>query len=62
VKKTLSASEVRKLPKQERDAYLRKAAILAEPEYRSNPDLTDFEAFEEEIGFLADAGDYEVKS
>ena len=37
-------SELRKLPPEQRDAILRDAAARAEPEYRSNADLTDFDA------------------
>jgi hypothetical protein len=40
-----TASELRQLPAQERDAILEAAAVLAEPEYRNNPELTAFEAF-----------------
>lgn len=43
--KKLTACELRKLPAAERDAILEAAAILAEAEYRSNPELTTFEAF-----------------
>jgi len=44
----LSAAEVMKLPKQERDRILAKAAIQAEKEYRADPTLTDFGAFGDE--------------
>ncbi len=40
-----TAHELRKLPAQERDQILEAAAKSAEVEYRSNRDLTDFEAF-----------------
>jgi hypothetical protein len=40
-----TAAELRKLPAHERDAILEAAAALAEEEYRTNPGLTDFEAF-----------------
>ncbi|HYT92690.1 MAG TPA: hypothetical protein VEL76_28495 [Gemmataceae bacterium] len=43
--KRWTAAELRKLPREERDAILRIAAALAEEEYRSNPELTAFEAF-----------------
>ena len=43
----LSASELRKLPLDERDAILRAQAALAEERYRRDPELTDFEAFAE---------------
>ena len=46
--KPLSAAELRKLPPEERDAILAAQAALAEAEYRTNADLTDFEAFGEE--------------
>jgi len=41
----ISAAEVMKLPKRERDRIFVKAAIQAEKEYRSGPALTDFGAF-----------------
>ncbi|MBW1677815.1 MAG: hypothetical protein JRJ79_14725 [Deltaproteobacteria bacterium] len=44
----LSAAEVMKLPKRDRDRVLAEAAILAEKEYRANPALTDFDAFADE--------------
>ena len=40
-----TAEEIRKLPPAERDAILLAAATEAEPDYRDNKDLTDFEAF-----------------
>jgi len=40
-----SATELRRLPAAEREAVLSAAAARAEKEYRSNADLTDFEAF-----------------
>jgi hypothetical protein len=43
----LSASELRKLPPDERAAILRVQADLAEELYRRDPGLTDFEAFDE---------------
>jgi hypothetical protein len=42
--KRWTASELRKLPPAERDAIMRAAAALAEQEYRSNAELTAFEA------------------
>lgn len=42
------ADELRRLPAAERDDILAKAAGLAEREYRSKPQLTDFEAFGED--------------
>jgi hypothetical protein len=46
--RTLTAAELRKLPPAERDAILESAAALAVDIYRTNPELTDFEAFGEE--------------
>ena len=46
----LSPSELRKLPAHERDAILAAQAAEAEHEYRTNPDLTAFEAFGAEDG------------
>jgi len=43
--KRWTAAELRKLPAAERDAILEAAAKLAETEYRTNPELTAFEAF-----------------
>jgi len=43
-----TAAELRKLPPAERDAILEAAAALAEEEYRTNKELTAFEAFGEE--------------
>ena len=43
--KRWTATELRALPPQERDAILEAAAALAEAEYRNNPELTAFEAF-----------------
>ena len=40
-----TATELRRLPLEQRDAILEAAAALAEGEYRSNTDLTAFEAF-----------------
>jgi hypothetical protein len=44
----LSAAEVMKLPKHDRDRILAEAAILAEKEYRANPALAGFDAFSDE--------------
>jgi hypothetical protein len=38
--KRWTAAELRKLPKDQRDAILEAAAALAEEEYRINPELT----------------------
>ena len=43
----LSVSELRKLPLEERNAILEAQAALAEPIYRHDPRVTDFEAFGE---------------
>jgi acyl-CoA reductase-like NAD-dependent aldehyde dehydrogenase len=43
--KRWKASELRKLPPEQRDAILEEAAMQAEEDYRSNPELTAFEAF-----------------
>ena len=40
--------ELRKLPRQLQERILAASAELAEEEYRTNKDLTDFEAFAEE--------------
>lgn len=45
VHKAWSAAELRKLPPEQRDAILEAAAALAEEEYRTNLELTAFEAF-----------------
>ncbi|NUN03965.1 MAG: hypothetical protein HUU41_22905 [Bryobacteraceae bacterium] len=39
---------LRKLPRQVQERILAASAALAEEEYRTNKDLTDFEAFAEE--------------
>ena len=44
-KMSLTAKELRRLPAAERDAILTAAAAQAEAEYRSNPELTAFDAF-----------------
>ena len=43
--KRWTAAELRRLPPAERDAILAAAAALAEAEYRTNPELTAFDAF-----------------
>ena len=43
-----SPVELRKLPREVQERILAASAELAEEEYRSNKDLTDFEAFAEE--------------
>jgi hypothetical protein len=44
----LSPSELRKLPREQRQAILAAAAEIAEQDYRSDRELTGFEAFSEE--------------
>jgi hypothetical protein len=44
----LSPAELRKLPEDERNAILEAQAALAEVVYRTDPTLTDFEAFGED--------------
>jgi hypothetical protein len=44
----LSVSKLRKRPLKERNAILEVQAPLAEPIYRQDPRLTDFEAFGED--------------
>jgi hypothetical protein len=46
--RSLSPSELVKLPAEKRDEILEAAAALAEEEYRTNRELTDFEAFGED--------------
>ena len=43
--KRWKASELRKLPPEQRDAILEEAAMQAEEDYRNNPELIAFEAF-----------------
>ena len=43
-----TAQRLRKLPPHERDAILAAAAEAAEAEYRHNPELTSFEAFDKD--------------
>ncbi len=43
-----TATELRRLPAAERDAVMSAAALLAEAEYRNDPELTAFEAFGED--------------
>lgn len=43
-----SPLELRKLPREVQERILTASAELAEEEYRTNKDLTDFEAFVEE--------------
>jgi hypothetical protein len=41
-----TAAELLRLPPDKRDAILRAAAELAEPDYRNDPELTAFDAFD----------------
>ncbi len=43
----LSAPELRELPRDEQEVILRDQAALAEEFYRLDPELTNFEAFDE---------------
>jgi hypothetical protein len=44
----LTLSQLRKLPREQRQAILEEAAKLAEEDYRTDKELTGFEAFSEE--------------
>jgi hypothetical protein len=44
----LTPTELRKLPHEQQDAILAAAAAMAEEDYRSDKELTGFEAFSEE--------------
>ena len=44
----LTAGDLRKMPRAERQAVLAAAAALAEEDYRTDKELTAFEAFSEE--------------
>jgi hypothetical protein len=44
----LTPAELRKMPREQRQAILAAAAELAEQDYRSDKELTGFEAFSEE--------------
>jgi hypothetical protein len=46
--KRWTAAELRRQPAHEREIVLRAAAEQAEAEYRTNPELTAFEAFGED--------------
>jgi hypothetical protein len=43
-----SAAELRRMPAAERDAILAAAAERAEVEYRNDPELTAFDAFDDD--------------
>lgn len=44
----LTPAELRKMPREQRQAILAAAAEMAEQDYRCDKELTDFEAFSEE--------------
>src|SRR5438105_15134018 len=44
----LTPAELRKMPREQRQAILAAAAEMAEQDYHSDKELTDFEAFSEE--------------
>lgn len=48
-KKYLTAAELLKLPREEREPYLAAAAALAEKDYLEDKELTGFDAFSEEL-------------
>lgn len=45
----ITASELRKLPRAQRQVVLAAAAEMAEQDYRDDKDLTGFDAFSEEL-------------
>lgn len=45
---TTTPAELRELPREQRQAILATAALLAEEDYRTDKDLTGFDAFSEE--------------
>ncbi len=44
----LTPAELRRMPREQRQAILAAAAVMAEEDYRSDKELTGFEAFSEE--------------
>ncbi|MBI2809055.1 MAG: hypothetical protein HYX68_29065 [Planctomycetes bacterium] len=52
----LTASELRKLPREKREAILVAGAAAAEELYRTDKDLTGFDAFSEELDDDSDEG------
>lgn len=48
VARPLTPGELRKMPREQRQAILAEAAAKAEHDYRSDPELTGFDAFSEE--------------
>lgn len=59
-RKRWTAAELRKLPPEQRDAILAEQAALLDEEYRTNPELTAFDAFGED-DFCADSSDAETR-
>jgi hypothetical protein len=59
-KRRWTAAELRQLPPHERDAILEAAALLAEDEYRNDPELTGFEAFNKD-DLYGDSSDTEAR-
>lgn len=45
LEKEMTAAELRKLSRDQREAILSQQASMAEAEYQTNPELIDFEAF-----------------
>jgi hypothetical protein len=58
--KRWTATELRKLPPEQRAAILAEQAALLEEEYRSNPELTAFEALGEDDLYV-DRSDSETR-
>jgi hypothetical protein len=52
----MTPSELRKLPREQRQAILAAAAAFAEEVYRDDKDLTGFDAFSEELDDDSDEG------
>lgn len=60
VGKRWTAAELRKLPPEQRDAILAEQAALMEEEYRTNRELTAFDAFGEDDLYV-DSSDTETR-
>ena len=58
--KVWTAAELRNLPPEQRDAILEAAGALAEEEYRTNRDLTAFEAYGKD-DLYGDSADAEAR-
>ncbi|HBI45918.1 MAG TPA: hypothetical protein DDY78_24140 [Planctomycetales bacterium] len=58
--KRWTAAELRKLPAAERDAIMEAAAVVAEKDYRNNPELTAFEAYGKD-DFYGDSASAETR-